>query len=312
MVEGAVEVGRGRWSTAFALSIAVLFLPVFDALALTFVPLALLVLGLPTDRRFVWLPLGIVILVLGMILVVGPLATVSRGWALMVGAIYFAMTLAQPAWSTTSRALAAVFVAMVTGALGLSLTGQLVALDETIRTQLLSVSDAFVANLQTQFPDTPWAADLAARMPLMADMQAQVYPALLALRTLAALALASWTVRRIRRSDAVTFRLGRLRDFRFDDNLIWLLILGLLITVSSVGPLWARIAANLLVLMGSLYALRGLAIFVYMAEGTRSVMAMIFGALVVLLLYPVVVTGALLMGIGDTWLDVRNRPTAAG
>lgn len=312
MVEAAVEVGRGRWSTAFALSVAVLLLPVFDALALTFVPLALLVLGLPTDRRFVWLPLGIVILALGMILVVGPLAMVSRGWALMVGAIYFAMTLAQPDWSTTSRALAAVFVAMVTGALGLSLTGQLVALDETIRTQLLSVSEAFVANLQTQFPDTPWAVDLAARMPLMADMQAQVYPALLALRTLAALALASWTVRRIRRSDAVTFRLGRLRDFRFDDNLIWLLILGLLITVSPAGPLWTRIAANLLVLMGSLYALRGLAIFVYLAEGTRSVMAMIFGALVVLLLYPVVVTGALLMGIGDTWLDVRNRPTAAG
>jgi hypothetical protein len=82
--------------------------------------------------------------------------------------------------------------------------------------------------------------------------------------------------------------------------------------LSPAALLWTRLAVNVLVFMGALYALRGLAIFVYLAEGTRSILAMIFGVLVLIFLYPVVVTGALLMGISDTWLDVRNRPIAPG
>ena len=311
MDEAAVEAGRGRWSTAFALSLAVLLLPVFDALALILLPLALLILALPGNRRVHWIAIGVAFAVSGTLFVGGPLATVSRGWALMLGSIYLAMTLAQPHWDTTSRALSTVLIAMVAGTIGLSASGELVALDTMVQEQFRTVSAAF-ENLRVQMPDAEWVTEASETTGRISEVQAEVFPALLALQSLAALALASWTVRRTGRSEAEAFRLGRLRDFRFNDNLIWLLILGLLLVLSPASPLWTRIAANVLVFMGSLYALRGLAIFVYLAEGTKSIMTMIFGTLVLIFLYPVVVTGALLMGISDTWLYVRNRRTAPG
>ena len=34
---------------------------------------------------------------------------------------------------------------------------------------------------------------------------------------------------------------------------------------------------------------------------------MVFGVIALIFLYPVAFTAALLMGVGDTWLDVRRR-----
>src|SRR5690606_31204108 len=116
--------------------------------------------------------------------------------------------------------------AMVTGTLALLGSGQLIALDEIIQEQFRTVSSAALENVRAQMSDSAWVAEVAETTARISEVQAQVFPALLALQTLAALALASWTVRRIRRSDSQAFRLGRLRDFRFNDNLIWLLILG--------------------------------------------------------------------------------------
>lgn len=312
MEEAAIEGGRGRWGTAFALSVAVLLLPIFDVKVLLLLPLALLVLALPTDHRVLWVSVGLVLGAIGLILAGGPFGPISRGWALMLGSTYLAMTLAQPRWDTTSRSLAAILITFIAGTIGLSVSGQLGAVDARVQEQFRTISAMVREYLRVATSDAAGGSELAETTARIFEMQAQVFPALLALESLAALALATWTVRRIRRSDAETFRLGRLRDFRFNDNLIWLLILGLLIVLSPATPHWTRVASNLLVFMGALYALRGLGIFVYLVEGTRSILAMLFGAMVLVFLYPVVVTGALLMGIGDTWLDVRNRPPAAG
>ena len=72
-----------------------------------------------------------------------------------------------------------------------------------------------------------------------------------------------------------------------------------------------RAGWNALFFMGSLYALRGVAVFLFLVSGAPTILSVIFGVLAALFLYPLVLTAALLVGLGDTWLDVRSRVAAA-
>jgi hypothetical protein len=142
-----------------------------------------------------------------------------------------------------------------------------------------------------------------------------VFPALLALQSLAALALA-W---------AIYHRLGRarlgaplrpLREFRFNDQLVWGLIVGLTIVLLPTLTSVRGVGKNLLVFFGALYAVRGFGVLSwFMAPGSLGVtMAIGF----IMLLAPVVNIFALLaftmlgvaslaLGLGDTWADWRSR-----
>lgn len=306
-MEAAVEGGRGRWSTAFALTIAVLLLSVFDALALVLLPLAVLVVALPTENRLRWLGIGLVLWVIAIFFGGGPLVVLSRGWSLMLGASFLVATLARPGWPVLTRALTTVALSLLAGVAGLMVSGEAGALDNVIREHFRTVSVLTLGDLQARMPDAAWIAELRLATERIAELQADIFPALLALQSVAALALVAWWVRRLRRSESEAFALGDLRDFRFNDQLIWVLIGGLALLLLPSGPLGDRIAINGLVFMGALYALRGLAVFVFLAKGTRSIPTMVFGALALIFLYPVALTAALLMGVGDTWLDVRNR-----
>jgi len=168
-----------------------------------------------------------------------------------------------------------------------------------------------LADLQTRMPESAWLADLRAATERIGTLQTRLFPALLGLQSLAALALASWWIRRMGRSRSRAFRLDPLREFRFPDELIWILIGALALTLVPVWPGASRVALNVLVFMGALYALRGLAIFVFLATGSRSIPTMVLGTIALVFLYPVAFTAALLMGVGDTWLDVRRRVVLA-
>ncbi|MGE5098879.1 MAG: DUF2232 domain-containing protein, partial [Deltaproteobacteria bacterium] len=172
-------------------------------------------------------------------------------------------------------------------------------------------------------------ADLSAKIPRLASLPTEaekeldalskagvaVFPALLALQSLAALALA-W---------AVYHRLGRarlgaplrpLREFRFNDQLVWGLIVGLTIVLLPTLTSLRGLGKNLLVFFGALYAVRGFGVLSwFMAPGSLGVtLAIGF----ILLLAPVVNIFALLaftmlgvaslaLGLGDTWADWRSR-----
>jgi Predicted membrane protein (DUF2232) len=311
MEEAVDEGGRGRWSAAIGLSFAVLLLAVFDALALVLLPMAILLVGLPGERRMKWVAAGVILWVIAVILSTGGLSALSRGWALMLGATYLMLTLVRPGWAVISRSLAAVGAALGVGGLGLLLSGQADALDRMIRAHFDQIAEISLGNLQTRMPDAAWVTDLQATTEQLASVQADMFPALLALQSIAALALASWWIRRIGRSGSSSFSLHRLRDFRFNDQLIWVLIAGLAILLLPLGEVVDRIATNALVFMVALYALRGLAVFVFLATGSRSIATMLIGAVALIVLYPVAFTAALLMGVGDTWLDVRKRVASA-
>jgi hypothetical protein len=310
-MDEAVEGGRGRWSTAVALTIAVLVLSVGDALALVVLPLAILLVALPSERRMWWILVGVLLTLLALLLSGGTLAVLSQGWALVLGAMFLTSTIFKPAWSVISRGLASTAAALATGALALFASGQVGELDSLVRSHLTAISALTMGDLQARMPNAAWIPEFTAATAQIAQLQADLFPALLALQSLAALALASWWVRRLGRSDSDVFRLSRLRDFRFNDQLIWVLIAGIILLLATNYPGVDRVGHNVLLFMGALYALRGLAVFVFLATGSKSVATMILGALAFVFLYPVALTAALLMGVGDTWLDVRRRVATA-
>jgi hypothetical protein len=101
--------------------------------------------------------------------------------------------------------------------------------------------------------------------------------------------------------------LAPLREFRFNDQLVWGLIVGitalLLPTLEGVrGP-----GLNLLVFFGALYALRGLGVLAWFLTPRRPVTGVLVGLALVLLLRDGAAFALGLVGVGDTWLDWRGR-----
>ena len=134
-------------------------------------------------------------------------------------------------------------------------------------------------------------------------LQSLLFPALLALASLSALGVAWWLYAHLSRSQLPG--LGSLREFRFNDQLVWVVILGLVALLGSSG-LIARFGTNAVVFMGTLYALRGLAVVLFLTGGLSLFGGVLFVGLFVFFA-PFVVVGAFVIGLGDTWLDLRAR-----
>ncbi len=316
---------RGRWSTVLALGGAVLLLYVLDAFPLIALPLAVLLLALP-PRRPAMLLFAAAVLLWALVVVpaIGAYGLITRGWALLIGGLFVGAMLLWPRWSFLDRALAAVAGAMALAGAGLAISGSWSVVDGMIadffRSSVLLASERLS---QPMPPDSllaqymEWllaraqpAGESLAGLERLVEWRAGLFPALLALQSLAALGVVWWAF--VRMGGAREGQMLRpLRDFRFHDQLIWLVIAGLVLLLLPLGPAANRVAINLLVFMGALYALRGVAIFVFLAGRAPSRLSVFFGALAAVLLTHLVLTAALLVGLGDTWLDVRRRVALA-
>jgi hypothetical protein len=82
--------------------------------------------------------------------------------------------------------------------------------------------------------------------------------------------------------------------------------MGLLLLVTRWEDILARVGANTVVFMGALYALRGAAVILFLSGGL-SLFGYVLLAFGLVFLPPLVLTGAMVIGIGDTWLDVRRK-----
>jgi hypothetical protein len=153
-----------------------------------------------------------------------------------------------------------------------------------------------------------WADRFTEALSQFAELQMILHPALIALESLAALGVSWWAYRRLAASEI--HPLGRLRDFRFGDHLIWLLIAGLLLVILPLGEVAVRAGSNVLACMGALYALRGAAILL-VVFGLQGAAGAFITGVVLLFLYPIVLTTAILVGLSDTWFDLRARRAAA-
>jgi hypothetical protein len=137
------------------------------------------------------------------------------------------------------------------------------------------------------------------------SFQEDVYPAMLSLATVACLGLAWFGLERF---SGITRTPGPVRDFRFSDHLVWLLIGGLALVVLPLGAGALRIGANAALFMGGLYLVRGIAILLWVgAAAATSGWTIALLTLAAVFLYPVVIGTALVLGLTDTWLDLRDR-----
>ncbi len=142
-----------------------------------------------------------------------------------------------------------------------------------------------------------------ASLPQLARL---VQPSALALQTLVAMAIAWALFHRFSRT-RLGEELGRLRDFRFNDQWIWSVIVGLVLALLPALASLRPLGINLLVFFGALYALRGAAVLAWFLRPGRSLLGLLVGVALLLLLRDGAAIALGLVGLGDTWADWRRR-----
>jgi hypothetical protein len=209
-----------------------------------------------------------------------------------------------------ARAMAALGLSVVT-ALGFLVgnRGGLAQLDGAVSTRLREGAGSALAAWTRAVGGERVGEDVSRAVYGAAELQARLYPSLLALGSLAALGVAWWAFGRIARGEARPLR--PLREFRFRDELVWLLIAAVVLLALPLDEFATRAGQNLLAFMAALYALRGVAVLVVIGGGVPGPLGMLFGALLVVFMYPFVMATTFLVGLSDTWLDIRARREAS-
>lgn len=302
------KTGRG-WGRVAALALATMVLSVVPPVLLIFVPLALLLVALPPRRPLLLMLAGLILwLTLGQGVVDRTMWYFERGWALLLGAWFMVMVVALPDRSFLARGLAALLATTLTTAIFLAVNqGGWSQLDFAVSDQLRSGASDAIATWTRAVGLERVSEELTATVNAAAELQVKLYPAMLALGSLAALAIAWWAFGRLARNEPAP--LAPLREFRFRDELVWVLIAGVVLLGLQLNTLSTRVGENLFTFMAVLYALRGAAVLVVIG-GVPGPLGMVLGALLIVFLYPFVMATAFLVGLSDTWLDIRARRQA--
>jgi hypothetical protein len=268
-----------------------------------FGPLAgLLLLSRPgTAREWVWLLVGGMWSALWLQQIGGLGAQVTRAAAVLVCGTFLALTLWQPS-NGVGRALAA--TAGAGGVLVLWMWRFGIGWSRLVSGVNQDLS-AYETVVRDQWRSAGAPQELIDQAGTLVHSVSQLYPGLLALAGIAGLRLAwAWYHR------LAVHPLGPppapFRAFTFNDQLVWGWVLALALALVPVPEPWRLGGANLLLVLGVLYAARGLAVVLAQAAGVAGPVAAVLGFIAVFLL-PFVVGGLTLLGLADTWLDFRRR-----
>ncbi|MDZ7779316.1 MAG: DUF2232 domain-containing protein [Gemmatimonadota bacterium] len=229
----------------------------------------------------------------------------ERAWAVLLGGWFVAVSMAMPRWPLSTKLLTSVAGAfVVTAAMLAARSGAWETVDWAITNAVEGGIATTLQALELLRGGDAISPALATAIHQTARAQTSVFPALMGIASMAGLAVAWWVYTRLRGEGDQA--IGPVRNFRFNDHLVWLMIVGLLLVVTRWGDALARVGSNAVVFMGALYALRGSAVFMFISGGL-SLFGYVLLALALVLAAPVVVGVAMVVGIGDTWLDVRAR-----
>lgn len=293
------------WGRAGALFVATLMFSVFGPLVLVLIPFACLVFSSPAKRALPVMAgaLGMVVALAGVTR--SGLWYVERGWTIILGGCFAAVTLRWPERKFLPRALLALAIsgAGAWAALGLS-PRRWAIIDGMVAARLRDGVSTSLEALRVLRDGTPLPGTVITTVFQAAEWQSNLFPAMLGLSSLAALGTAWWIYVRLVRGSGEG--LGELRDFRFDDQLVWLLVAGAALFIVQPDGAAGRVGLNLLAFMGALYALRGAGVAVTLTRGV-SALGWVLLALAFLLLAPFLFAAALLIGLSDTWMDIRAR-----
>lgn len=254
----------------------------------------------------------------------GSFGYLACGWAVLLAATFAALVILNgrdEARPFSSRAFAAIGITLVFAAgATIASKGGTAALVQTVSTEATKRSEQSLAEWRQTTGSKEWS-DLFANNPdaktISTAMESQfeaapavaatLFPSLLALESLAALAIAWAAYHRIGRQ-RIGPPLAALRDFRFSDQFVWGLVAGLAMLVVPGFASFSTIGANLLVFFGALYALRGVGVGLWFLSPGPVLMTFLIVFAVVF--PPVLGVVGMGLGVGDTWLNwrVRARP----
>jgi len=299
MTEGpALVAERGVTRGLFGALVAFLFLP-FPPLFLLGPLAGLLLLGRPaTAREWLWIAGALALAIMATAVGARSAAQeVVRAAAASFTGTFLAILLLRPGAPFVRAALAALAtaaaVAIGCAVIGLSWEAIRLALQSQLQEAMSLVVD------QSGLPEAN-----VAELREMMNWMAHVYPGLAVLGAIGGGSLAVALAARIARQPIVPSG-KRLADFRFNDHLVW----GAVVTLASfLLPLpdpWADLVLNLLVIWTGLYVARGSAIILTASRRwpTGLTVALFLGAV---LLLPYVLSGLLILGLADTWIDIRR------
>jgi hypothetical protein len=261
----------------------------------------------------------------------GPFFNMARGWGLLLAGAFGLVCLFGDRRPFLGRAFTALSLAMVLSLMMTSLGplggGQLqeaVSAELTQRNaQTMQTLRQFIAEHQEQWGQLTARVPQVASLPEETERQLSIlaragtvlFPSLLALESLCALAIAWAAYHRLGRT-RLGAPLSRLRDFRFNDQLVWGLIVGLTIVFLPTLAAFRAAGQNLLVFFGALYAVRGLGVLVFFLAPGALVTSLVVGLamlwwpvlnIIAVLGFAFMLIAAFGLGLGDTWVDWRRR-----
>jgi len=300
--------GRG-WQRAAALAVATATLALVHPFLLIGVPFLALALVLGASGG-VLVAAGVVgVVVVGGWAQADATWLVERGWSVMVAGWFVALTLKRPRASLSDRAIFSVLGAALASAMVFRMRpGSWSAVEWVFSERILNGVGMAVQTFRAVLESNGLTSEQEALVYESAQLNAQVFPAILGLATVSALGVAWWVYVRLRTGGDQG--IGPLVEFRFNDHLIWLFIGGLALVMARWGNALVRVGTNGVVFMSGLYAVRGVAVALFMSGGLSLVGFLILVPLVLLfgsVVLPLLITGALVIGVSDTWLDVRTR-----
>ena len=237
----------------------------------------------------------------------------ARGWSLLLGGAFGLVCLFGARRPFFPRALTALTVAFALG-FGISGFGRVggAQIREAISSEFGRRNEESMRSMREilttssgQWENVLTPVEMEEQLQTLSNAGLQVFPALLALESLAALALAWAAYHRLGRT-RLGAPLAPFKEFRFNDQLVWGLIVGLTILFLPTLASFRGVGGNLLVFFGALYALRGLGVLAWFLAPGALATALAVGA--AMLLWPILLVAALGLGLGDTWADWRRRP----
>ena len=291
---------------------------------------SLLRLGVASVAFATWAPPPLAGLPLAGLLLLGPVRS-RRIWGLglLVG-LPSAVLLAAPDNDPLSALLRAYVVLAAAAFCALTLVAPAPFLRQAVRTSLLALAVTLGLGRLILGPALvdmiQWAAARAAVEPLglVGQLRPELYPvavsvmrfltrivpATLVLQTIAGLALA-WQWYRHLSPDPLGAPLTPFREFRFADGWVWGVVGSLAICITPLFVGFKAAALNILVVLGTLYLLRGAAIVVAAAAvagvaPTTLALGLVVAAVLALPLV-LIVPGLATLGVTDTWLEFRRR-----
>ncbi len=264
----------------------------------------LLVSGLRTTRERLWLSAIVAWTVLWLVQPGGITTQIIRGGGIMVTGAFVAAVLWRP-----ERLGRNVGVAVAAGLAGtLWWTWLLGVTWERIDFALTRATWAVyqtMARSMTAFDGPGAAEDAAAGIALVVKL----FPGLTVLAAGTGL-LVGWAVYQRVALRPIGGPAAPFTGFRGSDHLLWGLVVPLAILISPAGDTLDLVAVNVLLVFGIIYVARGAAILTWFMRPKSPLGSVGLGLVAVAALFvlPIAGSGLLLLGIVDTWIDIRRRP----